>query len=171
MGQHPPRVIEAMDRICQGAEQHAGVTTPRERGDARFGDTDEAIAMAAMYTANHYSISGILAMTESGATAKWMSRITSAIPIFAMTRWPPTERRTALYRGVYPVAFDPTGFSPDDINRQAMVELKSRQMVKNGDQLVVTQGDWSGISGRTNSMKIITVDDINEARPVREKGG
>ena len=52
-----------------------------------------------------------------------------------------------------------------------MTELKSRQMVKNGDQLVVTQGDWSGISGRTNSMKIITVDDINEARPVREKGG
>ena len=69
------------------------------------------------------------------------------------------------------MAFDPTGFSPDDINRQAMTELKSRQMVKNGDQLVVTQGDWSGISGRTNSMKIITVDDINEARTVREKGG
>ena len=171
MGQHPPRVIEAMDRICQGAEQHAAVTTPRERGDARFGDTDEAIAMAAMYTANHYSISGILAMTESGATAKWMSRITSAIPIFAMTRWPTTERRTALYRGVYPVAFDPTGFSPDDINQQAMTELKSRQMVKNGDQLVVTQGDWSGISGRTNSMKIITVGDINEERAVREKSG
>ena len=69
------------------------------------------------------------------------------------------------------VAFDPTGFSPDAINQQAMTELKSRQMVKNGDQLVVTQGDWSGISGRTNSMKIITVDDINEARPVREEGG
>ena len=167
MGQHPPKVIEAMDRICRGAEQHAGVTTPRERGDARFGDTDEAIAMAAMYTANHYSISGILAMTESGATAKWMSRITSAIPIFAMTRWPTTERRTALYRGVYPVAFDPTGFSPNDINQQAMDVLKSRQMVKKGDQLVVTQGEWSGISGRTNSMKIITVGDINEARPVR----
>ena len=123
--------------------------------------------MAAMYTANHYSISGILAMTESGATAKWMSRITSAIPIFAMTRWPTTERRTALYRGVYPVAFDPTGFSPNDINQQAMDVLKSRQMVKKGDQLVVTQGEWSGISGRTNSMKIITVGDINEARPVR----
>ena len=84
-----------------------------------------------------------------------------------MTRWPTTERRTALYRGVYPVAFDPTGFSPNDINRQAMDVLKSRQMVKKGDQLVVTQGEWSGISGRTNSMKIITVGDINEARPVR----
>ncbi|MEE2803173.1 MAG: pyruvate kinase [Pseudomonadota bacterium] len=161
VGQHPPRVVEAMNRICRGAEQHAGVSTPRERGDARFDDTDEAIAMAAMYTANHYDVSGILAMTESGSTAKWMSRITSAIPIFAMTRWPATERRTALYRGVYPVSFDPTSMGADSINQQAMTKLKQAGMVTQGDRLVVTQGDWSGISGRTNSMKIITVGDIN----------
>jgi pyruvate kinase len=47
---------------------------------------DEAIAMAAMYTANHLGVKAIAALTETGSTVKWMSRISSGIPIYAMTR-------------------------------------------------------------------------------------
>ena len=61
-----------------------------------------------MYTANHLDVRAIVALTESGSTALWMSRIRSDIPIYAFTRHAATQRRVTLYRGVYPVDFDVT---------------------------------------------------------------
>ena len=62
--------------------------------------------MAVMYTANHMQVRAIVALTESGATPLWMSRIRADIPIYAFTRHEATRRRVTLYRGVYPVPFD-----------------------------------------------------------------
>ncbi len=64
--------------------------------------------MAVMYTANHMRVRAIVALTESGMTPLWMSRIRSDIPIYAFTRHEATRRRVTLYRGVYPVLFDIT---------------------------------------------------------------
>ncbi len=160
VGRHPVRVVAAMNRICLAAERHRSVLVSGHRMEARFDAVDETIAMATMYTANHFDVAGILALTESGGTAKWMSRISSGIPIYAGTRWPQTERWMSLCRGVYPVSFDASSMPRGDINRVAIEELRSRGLVNDGDRIIITKGDFSGIGGGTNAMKIVEVGQV-----------
>ena len=114
-----------------------------------------------MYTANHYNVVGILTLTESGTTAKWMSRISSGIQIFGMTRNEGTERRMALYRGVYPVPFDATTVSRTNLNWAAVEEIKERGLVQDGDKIILTKGDLYGAEGGTNAMKIVKVGSVS----------
>ena len=100
VGAWPVKVVQAMDRVCREAEKNDLVTRSHHRLDSVFGRVDEAIAMAAMYTANHLGVTGIAALTESGSTVKWMSRISSGIPIYALPRHTVTRRRVTLFRGV-----------------------------------------------------------------------
>ncbi|HEX5339271.1 MAG TPA: pyruvate kinase [Gammaproteobacteria bacterium] len=158
-GKYPLKTVEAMARVCEGAEKQRMTQRSRHRMDQHFGKADEAIAMAAMYTANHLDVKAILALTESGSTALWMSRIRSGIPIFAMTRHEATRRRVTLYRGVYPVAFDVMHTNPDHVLRDAAEELKRRGVVRDGDMVICTKGEFSGITGGTNSLKILRVGD------------
>jgi len=122
-----------------------------------FKQVDEAIAKAAMYTANHTGVKAIAALTESGATPLWMSRISSGIPIYALTRHVETRRKVTLYRGVYPVSFDVTTSSHRQLNREAIEELVRRGAVRDGDLVIITKGDLMGVHGGTNAMKIIRV--------------
>ena len=111
--------------------------------------------MAAMYIANHLDVKAILAMTESGQTPKLMSRISSGIPILALSRHIETLRRVTLYRGVYPVLWQ---LDPDDTRapeRQAVDVLNDLVTLQADDSLVVTFGDLTGIQGATNTVKII----------------
>ena len=142
------------------AERHRSVLVSSHRMESRFDSVEETIAMATMYTANHYNVAGILTLTESGTTPKWMSRISSGIPIFGVTRNVDTERRMTLYRGVYPVPFDATGLPRGEVNRAAVAELESHGLVAEGDWLIITKGDFSGVEGGTNSMKIVRVGEI-----------
>ena len=161
VGRHPVRVVSAMSRICVAAERHHGTQVTGQRLEARFSRVDETIAMATMYTANRFDIAGILTLTESGSTPKWMSRIRSDIPIYAGTRWPETERRMALYRGVYPVSFDASSVPRGDVNRTAVEKLRSNGLVKDGDRIIITKGDFSGVGGGTNAMKIVEVGQVS----------
>jgi pyruvate kinase len=156
-GRYPARVIEAMDRICAGAERQRSVSAAEHRINKRFDRTDEAIAKAAIYTANSLGVKAIAALTESGATALWMSRISSGIPIFAMTRLVETRRKVTLYRGVYPVSFDVTTPDHATVNKEAIDELVRRGAVRDGDLVIITKGDLMGVHGGTNAMKIIRV--------------
>lgn len=164
VGRHPVKVVAAVDRVCLAAERHSSVLVSSHRLESRFSSVEETIAMATMYTANHYNVVGILTLTESGVTAKWMSRISSGMPIFGVTRNVDTERRMALYRGVYPVPFDATQLPGGEVNRAAVAELQSLGLVADGDRLIITKGDFSGIEGGTNSMKIVKVGEIAGAR-------
>ncbi|MDH3899937.1 MAG: pyruvate kinase, partial [Gammaproteobacteria bacterium] len=96
-GKYPAKVIEAMDRICAGAERQRSTLASERRTHIRFRRADEAIAKATMYTANSLGVKAIAALTESGATPLWMSRISSGIPIYAMTRHVETRRKVTLY--------------------------------------------------------------------------
>ncbi|WP_290647675.1 pyruvate kinase [Aquisalimonas sp.] len=154
-GAYPVRTVEAMARICLGAERQRATQRSTHRIDSQFGRIDEAIAMAAMYTANHLEVKAIIALTESGATALWMSRISSAIPIYALTQHEATRRRTALYRGVYPVAFDIMHHDATMVVMDAVGTLKETGLVAPGDLVVVTKGEFSGIPGGTNAMRIL----------------
>jgi pyruvate kinase len=158
VGKRPVAVVNAMARVCEDAERHqaAGNIGRMERKD-NFLVIDEAIAMATMYTANHLNVSAIVALTESGTTARWMSRIRTDIPIYAFTRRPATRRRVQMYRGVYPVAFDVVKGNSLETYLGAFAVLSSRGAVAPDDLVIFTKGDMKGVSGGTNAMKILQV--------------
>ena len=113
--------------------------------------------MAAMYTANHLGVKAIASLTESGATALMMSRISSGIPIFAMTRNLHTRRKVTIFRGVYPVSFDVTDKDIGETNQEMVDELVRRGVVRPKDTVILTKGDLDGVEGDTNTMKICRV--------------
>ena len=128
-----------------------------QRTDTMFERVDEAIAMAAMYTANHLNVGGIAALTESGSTALWMSRVNSAIPIYALTRNVKTLRRVTLYKGVYPAQFDVLARSHAEVNREAINVLLRCGMVQENELIIITKGDLMGVGGGTSALKIVRV--------------
>lgn len=156
-GRYPVKAVEAMDRVCREAEKTRSVQQSDHRLHSVFGRVDEAIAMSTMYTANHLKVTAIAALTESGATTKWMSRISSGIPIYAMASNVSTRRKVTLYRGVYPVSFDVTGMNSQKANEEVVEELQRRGAVRNGDLVIITKGDLNGVQGGTNVMKILKV--------------
>jgi len=156
-GKYPVKAVEAMDRVCREAEKTKTVTESDHRLHTVFGRVDEAIAMSTMYTGNHLGVAAIAALTESGATTKWMSRISSGIPIYAMTSHVSTRRKVTMYRGVYPVSFDVTGMNSQKANEEVIEELERRGAVRNGDLVIITKGDLNGVEGGTNVMKILRV--------------
>lgn len=159
VGQYPIKTVAAMAEVCIGAEAYhqSASRMTRHRMDDRFGRVDEAVAMATMYTANHLDVGAIIALTESGSTALWMSRIRSDIPIYALTRQPTTLRRVALYRGVYPVAFDAVHTDLQRLYAEVFETLVGMEHVRPGDLVIITKGDLEGVSGGTNAMKILRV--------------
>lgn len=158
VGKHPAKVVRAMAQVIVGAEKwQTSNRSDMQRAVGHFNFTDEAIAAAVMYTANHMDVRAIVALTESGSTALWMSRIRSDIPIYAFTRHAATQRRVTLYRGVYPVAFDVTHPEPEQMYPSIFQRLLDDDLAAEGDLIIVTKGDLSGVSGGTNTMKIIKV--------------
>ena len=157
IGKHPAKVVAAVNRICRGSESTDRTMDRLERGGDQFSGTEEAVAMAAMYTARHYDITAILALTESGSTAKWLSQTLSGIPIFALTSHASTQRRVTMFRGVHPVNFQMNMDSEVPIEHQAVSDILERGFIEKGDMLIVTRGELAGVKGGTNTMKIITV--------------
>ena len=158
VGKYPVKAIKAMAEVCVGAEKFPlPHSTTTHRLDDRFARIDEAIAMATMYTANHMAVKAIIALTESGSTARWMSGIRSDIPIYAFTPHLATSRRVALYRGVYPVMFEIDGSDVKRLYQDIFDTLLSRDFVEVGDLVIFTKGDLDGVEGSTNAMKILEV--------------
>lgn len=157
IGKHPAKAVAAMSRICSEAEKHPLARTSDHRLDSYFRRVDEAIAMATMYTANHLDVKAIAALTESGSSVLWMSRISSCIPVYALTRHDATRRRVTLYRGVYPLNFGFEGTDTVEANREIIDSLVRQGVVATGDLVVITKGDMSGVAGGTNTMKIARV--------------
>jgi len=159
VGEFPDKAVAAMAEVCIGAETYhqSASRMSRHRMDDRFGAVDEAIAMAVMYTANHLDVQAIIALTESGETALWMSRIRSDIPIFAFTSYESTRCRVALYRGVYPVAYENTHEHTGPVFRDVCQILIDAGHVNQGDLVIFTKGTLRGVSGGTNEMRILSV--------------
>jgi len=159
-GKYPDKVVAAMGRICESAEQQRTAKVSDHRINQTFQRVDEAIAMASMYTANHLNVKAIAALTESGSTTLWMSRISSGIPIYALTRHEETCRKVSLYRGVYPVQFPTIQTSHAEANMRVVDLLKSQGVVADGDLVIITKGDLMGVQNGTNAMKIVRVGEM-----------
>ncbi len=159
-GLYPSETVRAMSDICLNAEQHSRAIKSRHRIDDTFARVDEAIAMAAMYTANHLSVRAIATLTESGSTSLWMSRISSGIPIFALSRHESTNRKVNLYRGVFPVYFPTIHTNHAEANMEAVELMKGHGSIEDGDLVIITKGDLMGTGGGTNAMKIVEVGNM-----------
>ena len=156
-GRYPVETVEAMSRICIEAEKSAPVTLDRDFLDRVFTRIDQSIAMAALFTAYHLKVKAIAALTESGSTALWVSRLNCGVPIYALTAQTATRYRVSLFRDTFPLTISYHGH-----DREALLEEAERVMMENGvvqagDLIVISFGEPIGKSGGTNTMKIVRV--------------
>lgn len=157
-GKYPTETVRAMARVCDGAEKHPSVQISKHRMDVTFTEISETIALSAMYAANHLEgIKAIITLTESGYTAKLMSRITSPQPIFALSRHTKTLNKMALYRGVYPAFFDSTALQGQSLADAAIDAVKAKAGLKSGDLVIMTHGDVMETIGASNTCRIVQV--------------
>ena len=160
VGEHPVKVVEAVVEVLRGAETTAEQTLPLQRRTATLRAVDNAIALAVMAVARQLQgVAAIACFTNSGNTARLMSRYLSRIPIYAMVERERTLARCALYRGVKPVYFQSVDRDYDSMNQQAVQWLVENEVVKSGDLVIVSKGDLREVrvSGGTNTLKIIRI--------------
>jgi pyruvate kinase len=162
-GQFPVEAVAAMNRVCVEAEKENEPILGQYRMGKTFSRVDESIAMAAMFTANHLNVRAIAALTESGSTCLWMSRMSTGVPIYALTPEVETRRKVTLFRGVYPVNFKTASKDRETLLLEAEDELRRRGAVREGDLIVLTIGEPIGQSGGTNTMKIVKVGERRKA--------
>lgn len=157
-GDFPEETVKAMANVCLGAESHPSVKVSKHRLDARFTSVEETIALSTMYAANHLEgVKAIIALTESGATPKLMSRISSSLPILGLSRHERTLAKMALYRGVLPIYFDSTIYPADQLAQKALESLTTAGYLQSGDLVLMTKGDAMETIGGTNTCKVLIV--------------
>jgi len=155
-GRYPLETIVEMANICQAAEGHEDFKLEADFTGKTFKRIDQSIAMGALFTAHHLGAKAIVAMTDSGSTALWMSRHLIQVPIYALTSKVATQRRMALYRNVRPLFID-TSTDRDTALAEAENHLKTRGIVQSGDVYAITCGEPMGAPGGTNMLKILKV--------------
>ena len=155
-GKYPLETVREMAAICQAAEDHDPAELDADFSGATFQRIDQSIAMGALFTAYHLGAKAIVALTDSGSTALWMSRHRVRIPIYALTPKIGTQRKLALYRNVRPLLMD-TSALRDEALMQAENYLKAQGVVEAGDVYAITCGEPMGAPGGTNMLKICRV--------------
>jgi pyruvate kinase len=158
VGSYPVEVVSAMADAALGAERQSVARTSRYRLDTQFTSAQETIAMSAIYAANHYgNVRGIACLTESGTTPLLMSRLSSGLPIFALSHRSETLQKLCLCRGVIPLFFDATAFDQDNVEPRAIEFLLDGGYLQKDDSILLTKGEIMGQAGSTNIMKILPV--------------
>jgi pyruvate kinase len=155
-GKYPVETVEQMVAIALAAEAAEEVKLDADFTNKTFARIDQSIAMGALFTAHHLGCKAILALTESGSTALWMSRYKTDVPIYALTTQVLSERKMALYRNVRPILmakFD----DRDTALAAAEALLVERGVLKPGDTYAITCGEPMGYPGGTNMLKVCRV--------------
>ena len=158
-GQYPVETVEAMGRICDAAEHSKWGHIQKKELSDNIGIA-QAMGISAINIANTIGAKGIIALSEGGNTARYMSRINTNLPIYGLSRNDITLGVMTLYRGVVPIYFDCTRMSKLYVNRSASLELENRDITKHGDVMVLTSGDAMGVHGSTNKIKVITTGEV-----------
>ena len=155
-GKFPVETVEQMHQIAYEAERAEDVQLDTDFTNKRFGRIDQSIAMGALFTAHHLGCKAIIALTESGSTALWMSRHIIHVPIYALTSQVRSERRMTLYRNVVPLQM-PSYSDRDAALAAAERLLVERGVLKPGDTYAITCGEPMGYPGGTNMLKVSRV--------------
>jgi pyruvate kinase len=162
-GAYPVKAVEAMARICQVAEKQFQMDTDFEKAQRNLERADHAIAMATMFLAEHIGVSAIVAMTESGGTALFLSRFHAYAPIYAISRHGEARRQMALMRNVYPIGFDSRGLTPREAARGSIRLLVETALLTPGDRVVFTSGEHMETHGATNTLRLLEVGEDGRA--------
>jgi pyruvate kinase len=154
VGQYPVETVCVMDRIVRAAEEGVEPVVVRRAGPWR-GEVSvpEAICGAAFRAAASTEAAAIVAFSESGTTARLMSKQRPAAPIFGLTPLEPVRQRMALYWGVSPRTM-PQIEQTDERVREAERRLKAEGLVATGERIVILSGTEIGRPGGTNLMKL-----------------
>ena len=156
-GQYPVKAVEAMERICLGAERQFDRDTDFEAAPRNLAHADQAIAMAGMFLAEHINVRAIIALTESGGTARYLSRFRSSVPIFGLSRHDGARRRMAMMRDVFPIPFDSRGLPTREAARGAIAQLFGHGLLAESDRVLITSGDHMELHGATNTLRLLQV--------------
>jgi pyruvate kinase len=155
-GKYPVETIEMMASICVEAENAEEIALDATFTNKKFARIDQSIAMGALFTAYHLGCKAILALTESGSTALWMSRHRIHVPIYGLTSQVRSQRRMALYRNVTPMLM-PNFADRDEALAQAEALLIASGVLNPGDTYAITCGEPMGHPGGTNMLKVCRV--------------
>lgn len=157
-GAYPVKAVEAMARICLKAEQQFEQQLAFKRTKNNPSRTDQAIAMAAMFLSDHIKLDAVIALTESGTTARYISRYHSQIPIYAFAYEGWVRRQMAMMRGVFPISFESRNASAQQTAHAAIKLLVKKKSLKKHDRVVYTCGEPQ-TSGTTNTLHLLEVGD------------
>ena len=155
-GRFPLETVEEMAKICEEAEKAEYKELSADFSGKTFARIDQSIAMGALFTAHHLGAKAIVALTDSGSTALWMSRHDIHVPIYALTPRLETQRKMALYRNVRAILMDSSA-DRDTALDQAEGHLLRLDIVQSGDVYAITCGEPMGAPGGTNMVKICRV--------------
>jgi pyruvate kinase len=158
-GKYPVETVSAMARVCDEADRAGEFSLDKEFLNRTFARIDQAIAMAALFTAVHMRVKAICALTQSGSTALWISRLDSGVPVYALTPEEGSRRRMSLYREVHPVLMTFKASDRENLLLEAEHKLVDLGVVARGDLMLLTIGEPIGKSGGTNTLKIVRVGD------------
>ena len=163
VGDFPVETVEAMARICREAERSLSVTLDRGFLERTFTRIDQSIAMAAVFAAYHLNVKAVAALTTTGSTTLWMSRLNCGLPIFGLTEDTAALSRMTLFREVFPLLIQ----NPNDreqLRHKVEERLLAAGVVAKDDLIVLSYGDKMGHSGGTNTIRIVRV---GETLPVK----
>lgn len=158
-GKYPVQTVESMARICLEAEKSILITLDSDFLNRVFSRIDQSIAMAAIFAAYHLNVRAVAALTTSGSTALWMSRLNCGIPIFALTPELAARSKMTLFREVFPLLMKETHQDADVLRYEAEQRLLEAGVVAKGDLIVLSYGDQTGLTGGTNTMTIVRIGD------------
>jgi pyruvate kinase len=167
-GSWPVKAVEAMARICVGAEKQFVADVDFEKARRGLERADHAIAMATMFLSEHIGVRAVVAMTESGGTARYLSRFRSSVPIYAFSRHAGARRRMALMRDVFPMDYDSRGQTPREAARGGIRLLVAAGFLAIGDRVVFTSGEHMETRGATNTLRLLKVGENGEAEGLGE---
>jgi pyruvate kinase len=155
-GKYPVETIAQMAAIAQAAEAAEDVALDADFTNKHFGRIDQSIAMGALFTAHHLGCKAIVALTESGSTALWMSRHKIHVPIYALTSQQQSLRKMTLYRNVRPLLM-PSYTDRDEALAKAEALMVASGALISGDTYAITCGEPMGHPGGTNMLKVCRV--------------
>ncbi len=156
-GKFPVETVEYMADIALEAERAEDPSLDADFTNKRFGRIDQSIAMGALFTAHHLGCKAIVALTESGSTALWMSRHNIKVPIYGLTSQPVSQRRMALMRNVRPLLIQQFD-DRDAALAEAERLLVAGGVLRPGDTYAITCGEPMGYPGGTNMLKVCRVN-------------
>jgi pyruvate kinase len=159
-GTYPVEAVQTMHNIASRAEQaldHKEILSARSKDNEH--NLTDAIGQSVAHTALNLDVNAIITPTESGHTARMISKYRPKAPIVAVTSNESTKRRLSLVWGVYP-EMGRVARTTDEMLDVAVEESVNSGLVKSGDLVVITAGVPVGEAGTTNLMKIHVVGDI-----------